>query len=167
MECWKVGLVRGELDVEEIVEDLKRGEETGEAGAIVVFVGVVKGRVDGEEVELLEYEALEEKAVEALEKIAREICGRDGVYGVRIYHRVGSAAPGEDVVYVAVYGRGREDAFSNAWEIMDRVKHEAYVWKREVRRGGSYWVVGEGERIPDTTDSRSSEETGSRLSGGS
>lgn len=147
MGCWKVGLVDRELSLDDIVRELKSSETTGEAGAIVVFVGVVKGRVEGEDVERLEYEVYEEKAVEKMEELAREICKRDGVYGVRIYHRVGIAPKGEDVVYVAVFGRGREDAFSNAWEIIDRVKHEVPIWKKEVRRDRSYWVVGDEGRI--------------------
>lgn len=151
MECWKVGLVEGEVNVENLIEDLKKNEATGEAGAIVVFIGVVKGVIDGESVEYLEYEAFEEKAVKVMEDLAREICSRNGVYGVRIYHRVKRAFKGEEVVYVAVFGKSREDAFSNAWELIDRLKHEVPIWKREVREKKSYWVVGEDARIPDIT----------------
>jgi len=148
MMNYKVILLKDkDIDIQQLVDELKSSVKNEECGAIVLFIGVVKGLVKGEKVKYLEYEAYEERAIKELERIAREICSRDGVYGVRIYHKISKVKPGENIVYIAVAGRGRDDAFSCAWEIIDRVKHEVPIWKKEVRETGSYWIIGEDKRI--------------------
>lgn len=113
-----------------------------ETGALAVFVGVVKGVVEGKRVESLYYDVYDPQASRILEKIAREEAKRSGVKRIYIYHKKGLAKPGEPVLYIAVLSRGRREALETLTRVLERVKHEPYVWKLERREDGEYWILG-------------------------
>lgn len=143
---------KGEISLKEILDSVRSNPDLYKAGAIAMFVGIVRGEtVEGERVEKLRLEAYEEVAVETLEKICRDLKDREGVVDVRIHHLVGDFNIGEDLVYVVVAGAHRENVFSVLREAVERYKKEAPIFKREfvidkdgVRR--SFWV-GEKVRI--------------------
>ena len=121
-----------------LISELK--DQTEEAGAIVVFVGVVRGRRGEERVLRLEYEAHEELAVEAMRKIIEETKKKYGIIDAAIQHRLGAVKVGGDVMYVLVASKHRREAFQALSEIVERVKHEVPIWKKEVTEKKSYWV---------------------------
>ena len=106
------------------------------AGAIVTFTGVTR------EVEWLEYEAYVEMAEARMAAIAAEAIGRHGLCGAAAEHRVGSVPLSEPSVAVAVSAPHRDAAFAGAREIIDRLKAEAPIWKKEVEGGEERWVEG-------------------------
>lgn len=122
-----------------------------EVGAVVVYFGIVKGQVGSSKVEELTYEYHEEQTREILEKIAREASLKEGIKYVSINHSVGSFKPGDIVFSVGVLGTGRRSSIETLREVVERVKHEALIWKIEKRDDGVFWVVGDGERIPKRT----------------
>jgi MoaE-MoaD fusion protein len=106
------------------------------AGAVVTFQGVTR------EVELLEYEAYEQMALERLAAIAAEAVERHGLCAAAVEHRVGRVRLSEPSVAVAVSAAHRPEAFAGAREIIDRVKAEAPIWKKERDGGDARWVEG-------------------------
>jgi len=132
----------GEL-LEEFLSAL--GEDVG---AVAVFVGRVKGVVEGKSVDSLEYEVLEPHASLALRKICEEEAGKHKLKGVRAYHKRGLAKVREPVLFIAAASESRRDALEALEEILERVKHEAFVWKLERREDGEYWVLGDSKRVP-------------------
>lgn len=127
---------KGEVDLPSLLRRLRAGLG-GEVGAIGCFIGVVRGvSSEGERVKFLSYEAAEDVA-KKLEEIATEIETRPNIERVMIHHVVDQIAPGEDAVYVLVAGRGRREVFDALPEVMDKIKAEAPIWKKEVtgRRG--------------------------------
>jgi len=132
----------GEL-LEEVLSAL--GEDVG---AVAVFVGRVKGIVEGKSVDALEYEVLEPHATLALQKICEEEVGKHNLAGVRVYHKRGVAKVGEPVLFIAAASERRREALEALREILERVKHEAFVWKLERREDGEYWVLGDSKRVP-------------------
>jgi molybdopterin converting factor subunit 1 len=106
------------------------------AGAVVTFSGVTR------EVERLDYEAYEEMALDAMRRIATEAVDRHGLCGAAVEHRVGAVPLGEPSVFVAVSAPHREEAFLGARAIIDAVKANAPIWKREVDGEESRWVPG-------------------------
>ena len=106
------------------------------AGAVVTFQGVTR------EVERLEYEAYAEMAEPKLAEIARAAVERNGLCAAAVEHRVGAVPLSEPSVAVAVSAPHRAEAFAGAREIIDRVKAEAPVWKKEVEGGDARWVEG-------------------------
>ncbi len=106
------------------------------AGAVVVFCGVTR------EVERLEYEAYAEMAEQRIGELVAECVASHGLEAAAAEHRVGSVPLGEPSVIVAVSAAHREQAFAGARELIDRIKAEAPVWKREVEGSESEWVEG-------------------------
>lgn len=106
------------------------------AGAVVCFEGVTR------EVERLEYEAYAEMAQERLQAIAAEEAERHGLCAAAVAHRVGTVPLGEPSVIVAASAPHRGEAFAGARAIIDRVKAEAPIWKREIDREERRWVEG-------------------------
>jgi molybdopterin converting factor subunit 1 len=106
------------------------------AGAVVTFQGVTR------EVERLEYEAYAEMAEERLASIAAEAVERHGLCAAAVEHRVGEVPLTEPSVIVAASAPHRGEAFAGAREIIDRVKAEAPIWKKEVEGAEERWVEG-------------------------
>lgn len=106
------------------------------AGAVVCFQGVTR------EVERLEYEAYAEMAEAQIRSIAAAAVERHGLCAAAVEHRVGSVALSQPSVAVAVSAPHRGEAFAGAREIIDRVKAQAPIWKREVEGGEARWVEG-------------------------
>jgi MoaE-MoaD fusion protein len=106
------------------------------AGAVVTFSGVTR------EVERLEYEAYVEMAEERMRAIAEEALATHGLCAVAVEHRVGDVPLSEPSVIVAVSAPHRGEAFVGAREVIDRVKAEAPIWKKEIEGGDERWVRG-------------------------
>jgi molybdopterin synthase catalytic subunit len=105
------------------------------AGAVVCFEGVTR------EVEALDYEAYVEMALERLRAIGEREAARHGLCAVALVHRTGRVELGEPSVIVAASAPHRAEAFAGARALIDRVKAEAPIWKRELD-------AGEARRVP-------------------
>ena len=118
-------------------ERVRRRVTDPRAGAVVVFEGVTR------EVDRLEYEAYVEMAEPRLARIVEEAVEAHGLCAAAVEHRVGSVPLSEPSVIVAVSAPHREEAFAGARTVIDRVKAEAPIWKKEVDTGGEgRWVEG-------------------------
>ena len=106
------------------------------AGAVVTFSGVTR------EVERLDYEAYAEMAEERMAAIAAEAVERHGLCAAAVEHRIGEVPLSEPSVIVAVSAPHRGEAFAGAREIIDRVKAEAPIWKKEIEGEEERWVRG-------------------------
>jgi MoaE-MoaD fusion protein len=106
------------------------------AGAVVCFEGVTRS------VERLEYEAYAEMAEPQLRTIAAEEAERHRLCAVAVEHRIGTVALSEPSVIVAASAPHRGDAFAGARAVIDRVKAEAPIWKKEIEGGDERWVEG-------------------------
>ena len=137
---------KGSFSVNDVVDSIKRKPDFNKAGAIGLFIGVVRGEtLDGEKVDKLTMEAYEEKADEVLNKICDDLSSKPGIVDVQIHHLLGDFKVGEDLVYVAVAGSHRTDLFPVLREAVERYKSEAPIFKKEriVDAKGSaseYWV---------------------------
>ncbi len=102
------------------------------AGAVVTFSGVTR------EVDHLDYEAYAEMAEERMEAIVAGAVARHGLCVAAVAHRVGRVPLSEPSVLVAVSAPHRGEAFAGGREIIDRLKAEAPIWKKEPEG----WVEG-------------------------
>lgn len=130
-----------------LIENVKNAEDFQKAGALALFIGVVRGETPtGEKVQKLEIEAYEEKANEVLSNICRELKKREGIVDVQIHHFLGEFSVGEDLVYVLVAGSHREKVFPVLKEAVERYKKEVPIFKKEFVIGGegavkAHWVA--------------------------
>ena len=123
---------KGEFSLSELLQSIKGKEDFRRAGAIAIFIGVVRGEtVDGENVEGLELESYEEEANNVLGVICENLKKREGIVDVQIHHFVGKFSVGEDLVYVVVAGGHRQKVFGVLEEAVERYKRETPVFKKE------------------------------------
>ena len=106
-------------------------ESQGENGASVIFTGNV--RISGEQkglvgMSLEHYPAMTESQ---LQKIIDNAFKRWNLSKVIVSHRVGYLTAGETIVFVAVCGLHRKEAFEAAQFVMDYLKRDATFWKKE------------------------------------
>lgn len=105
-----------------------------EAGAVVTFFGVTR------EVAELEYEAYAEMAERQIGSIVETAVQRHGLCAAAAEHRTGTVPRSEPSVVVVASAPHREEAFAGAREIIDAIKAQVPIWKKE-----------EGEWVPGST----------------
>jgi molybdopterin synthase catalytic subunit len=133
------------LDVEALVRLVSNdgsGAPVSDHGAVVTFVGTVRGSNQGRTVLRLEYEAFEALALKAFGTIAAEVAGHWPSARVALHHRTGPLDPGEASVVIAAASPHRGEAFAACRYVIERVKQIAPVWKREFFAGGDCWIEG-------------------------
>jgi len=112
------------------------------AGAVATFVGLVRDHdpsVEGRVV-ALDYSA-HPSAQATLSAIA-QAAATDDVLGIAISHRVGHLPVGEAAIVAAVSTAHRAEAFEVCRALVETVKAELPVWKREILANGSHVWVG-------------------------
>lgn len=118
---------------------------TDEAGAVVLFEGIVRNHHLGHAVLRLEYEAYPSMAERQLAAVAREVLqefAEREVYDLAAHHRTGMIEIGEASLLVAVSAAHRRDAFEAALRAVDRIKETVPVWKKEYGPEGAVWQEG-------------------------
>ena len=113
-------------------------------GAVVSFLGITRGEDDGEEIIRLEFDAWQEKLGPVLERLAHEACDTYGTLSVAMAHRTGRVEPQESIVSIHVASPHRKEAFQACEWLIDELKRQAPLWKREVTSEGSTWKAGLG-----------------------
>ncbi len=137
---------KGTFSLADGLKNIRGRADFEKAGAIAVFVGVVRGETaKGEQVRKLTLEAYEEKANEVLMSICDDLRKKPDIVDVQIHHLLGEFDVGEDLVYVLVAGSHRASVFSVLEEAVERYKKEAPIFKKEQVLAGkgarrSYWV---------------------------
>lgn len=122
------GIEHGRLDAAALVQAIRRPD----CGGLVVFEGTARAESDGRAVVRLEYEAYERMALAQLRSLAEAVSARHGLGGAVAVHRVGTVEVCEPAVVVAAAAAHRSEAFAAARELIDRVKAEVAIWKKEV-----------------------------------
>lgn len=144
MTAARVSVQADDFDLSSEVARLR--SQDGQIGAVVSFVGTVRewlASADGTLadpqacLELEHYPGMTESAIEAM---IDEAGRRFDLRGVRVIHRVGRLAVGEQIVLVVVASSHRGQAFSACEFLMDWLKTQAPFWKKEISATGSRWV---------------------------
>lgn len=108
-------------------------------GAVVLFTGVVRDHDGGRAVSALEYSAHPEAS-----RFLRECCAsvaESSGLPVAAVHRVGDLVVGDLAIVTAVAAPHRAAAFAACSTLVDRIKHEVPIWKRQLFTDGlSEWV---------------------------
>ncbi len=114
------------------------------AGAILLFEGTVRDHSEGlTGVVALEYEAQASMAAKIIAAILAETRAEIPVRKLAVRHRLGRVELGEPTIIIAVSAGHRDEAYRASRAIIDRIKREAPIWKREILRDGtSAWSRG-------------------------
>lgn len=124
------------LSLQEVVDAVSRVSQ----GGLVTFTGVVRDHSKGKAVTRLEYEAYVPMAEKKLAEIAAEARAQWPGTEVAVVHRVGTLLPGELAVVIAVSAPHRKEAFRACEHVIDRLKEDVPIWKKEFAADGEVWV---------------------------
>ncbi len=123
------------IDID-IVEAAVAGPEHG---AVVLFSGVVRNHDGGQAVSALEYQAHPD-AEKFLRACCAEVAAQSGL-PVAAVHRVGDLVVGDIALVAAVASPHRAEAFATCATLVERIKSEVPIWKRQhFATGTSEWV---------------------------
>ena len=113
------------------------------AGAVNLFIGTTRSPSEGRTVRALTYEAYEPMAVRLIEALVDDAARRWPLAGAAVLHRTGTVPAGEPSVVIAVSASHRGEAFDACRFLIDRLKADVPIWKREeFADGGSAWAPG-------------------------
>lgn len=107
------------------------------AGGVVSFLGKVRADNGVEALEIRHYEPMTLPGFAALAQTAAR---RWALAGLLLLHRVGEMGPDAPIVLVAAAARHRRDAFAATDFVMDHLKSESWLWKRERTAQGWRWI---------------------------
>jgi molybdopterin synthase catalytic subunit len=111
-----------------------------DAGALVSFVGTCRSETAGHAVEELHIDHYPGFSEKEIARLAEETARRFDCPDLLVVHRVGTIRPGEAIVLVAALSAHRNDAFEVVRILMDYLKTDAPLWKKETGPGGARWI---------------------------
>jgi len=132
-------IVREPIDTQALLDGIKQTED----GAAVVFEGVVRDNTRGRRTLYLDYEAYEEMALKQMEELAEQALSQFKVRDVAIVHRLGRLEIGESSVVILVASAHRGPAFDACRWLIDTLKRNVPIWKKEYFEDGAVWADGE------------------------
>ena len=135
----RASIVREAIHTQEVLKAIKRPD----AGAAVVFEGVVRNNTRGRQTLHLEYEAYEQMALQEMERLCERALSEYPVQEVRIVHRLGHLEVGEISVLIAVVSAHRGAGFDACRWLIDTLKRTVPIWKKEYFEDGVVWADGE------------------------
>lgn len=99
-------------------------------GAVVDFLGVVRGSEDGKTIAAIEYEAFEKMVIRQFNLLFDEMEKRWPIESVRLVHRVGLVQVNEPSLWVEIVAPHRGEAFAACQWLIDEMKRVVPIWKR-------------------------------------
>jgi molybdopterin synthase catalytic subunit len=112
------------------VDEIIGGMDSPKIGAIVAYVGVVRGFSERRDVVGLEFEA-DQTAIAKIRELGEKALEDFDVEDVTIVHRVGKLKVGDKLLLVTVSSSHRQSAFDACMSIIDAVKEVHSAWGRE------------------------------------
>jgi molybdopterin synthase catalytic subunit len=116
-----------------------------QAGGVAVFLGTTRAEktAEGQELMALDYEAYEPMAREQLHDLAARARRQWPIVKLAILHRTGRVGLGQPSVIIAVSTPHRSEAFAACRFLIDTLKAEVAIWKKETWGDGTgRWVEG-------------------------
>ncbi|HID07265.1 MAG TPA: molybdopterin converting factor [Armatimonadetes bacterium] len=129
-------ITQGQIDIARLLQYV----HVPTAGGMVLFIGAVRAHSHGRTVHALEYDAYIPMAERELTKIAADVCQRWDVTKVAIVHRIGQLKVGDVSIVIAVSAPHRVAAFEASRYIIERIKTDVPIWKREIYADGARWI---------------------------
>ena len=128
-----IEITRDVLDLQKLYDQCV----TEDAGGIDIFIGTVRDHFEGKKVTSIDYHGYPEMAEKVLQKIAVKALEQWNINRIAIQHRLGLLQLKEASVIIVVSAPHREEAFAACRYIIEEVKKDLPVWKKE------FFVSGE------------------------
>jgi len=138
-----VAIIQTTIDTQQLLE---RTHST-RAGAMLLFVGTTRELTGDRGTDWLDYECYEPMALNKLKELESSAHQQWEITALEIVHRTGKLLPGEASVAIAVSSPHREAAFQCGQWLIDTLKEEVPIWKREqFSDGQQQWIHPEMEQ---------------------
>ena len=108
-----------------------------QCGALSFFVGIVRDHDENRPVRALFYDCYEPMAEKMIRGLIQQAQQRWNIGEARVLHRVGGLTVGDIAVVVAVESAHREEAFSASRFLIEGIKHQVPIWKKQFYEDGS------------------------------
>lgn len=132
----RAALVKDPIDMATLSAEVQRPD----AGAIVTFAGTVRAELSGcKPLLALEYHAYEQMALEQMVAVRDRALKSQAALDAIVVHRLGHLKIGEISIAVAVSAAHRPAAFDACRLIVDLVKADVPIWKKNI------WADGQGD----------------------
>ncbi len=144
----QVELIHEPIHTQSVIEPLKSGED----GAVTIFDGIVRNNTKGRRTLYLDYTAYEDMALRQMQTLGQQALDLFGVRDVAIVHRLGRLQVGETSILIAVASAHRGVTFDACRWLIDTLKKQVPIYKKEVFVDGAVWAPGEAfpaELLPD------------------
>ncbi len=99
-------------------------------GAVVTFLGYVRGSEEGKTIAAIEYETFEQMVTHQFNLLFDEMEKRWPIESVRLVHRVGVVKVNEPSLWVEVIAPHRGEAFAACQWLIDEMKRVVPIWKK-------------------------------------
>lgn len=128
---------------------LERSSAQRACGALVTFVGIVRGDRHGSRtVKALSYEAYAEMAEHEIDRSVSAANAQWSLETAQIQHRLGYVEVGQASVVIVVASPHRADAYAASQFLIEQIKHVAPIWKQELFDDGtSQWSMSVPELL--------------------
>ena len=142
-----IALPAEDFDVDAALSTFRADVES--AGAIVSFLGQVSREDVDNPVEALYLDHMANATLNSIAEVASRAAARWPLLKLTIIHRVGEVKVGRPIVLLACAARHRRDAFEAAEYLMDFLKSDVLMWKKEIRATGANWIEPRAEDYDD------------------
>ena len=148
-----ISLTEEPIDYGQLTEQVRHDN----AGAVVLFLGTVREMTGDRQTSSLDYEAYPQMAEARMREIEASAREQWSVQDVAAVHRLGHMGLGEISVAVAVSAAHRKEAFAAGRFVIDAIKDEVPIWKKENWADGTTdWVhPGVEESDPPSAEAAS------------
>ena len=140
----RVAILDHALPTAEVLAQIRSGPD----GAVCTFEGIVRNHTRDRPTLYLDYEAYRDMALAQMQQLASEALTRFPIRDVALLHRLGRIEIGETSVLVVVASAHRGPAFEACRWLIDTLKRQVPIWKKETFADGAVWA--DGEPFPDT-----------------
>jgi molybdopterin synthase catalytic subunit len=127
------------IDTAAVTKALKKPED----GATAIFEGIVRTNTRGRQTLHLDYESYEAMALKTMEELAAKALADFKIRDVALVHRLGRIEIGETSVLIVVASAHRGAAFDACRWLIDTLKRNVPIWKKEYFIDGAVWADGE------------------------
>ena len=129
-------------------EKAKKFISSEKNGAESIFIGKVRNKNDGKEVVGVTYDAHDEAVIKSFRLISTDAKNKfDKNAKIFLEHVKGYVPIGEISILVAVGSEHRDEAFKICRYILEEVKHQSPIWKKEhYADGKEEWLPGHSLR---------------------
>ena len=130
------------------LENAKKFIYSGDHGAESIFIGRVRNENSGKKVTAVTYDAHDQAVIKSFKLICNEAKNKfDNNAKIFLEHATGYAPVGEISILIAVGSGHRDEAFKICRYILEEVKHQSPIWKKEhYADGKEEWLPGHSLR---------------------